>query len=239
MSAAAHSSAPESTPGDDRLKRAEEALGHTFSDRGLLRIALTHPSYADEAGLSDSYERLEFLGDAVISLVVAEEAYRHHPDLPEGDLTRLKIAAVSGTTLARLAEHLGLQDAIFLGMSERASGGRGRASALENVFEALVGALYLDAGFDEARVFIARVLGPLVQNAETLLAAHPKSALQELVQSSGATPVYRIVEESGPPHERRFVATVEVDGEVLGRGEGASKRDAEMRAAEAALDRLQ
>jgi len=224
---------------DDRLHRAEEALGHSFSDRELLRVALTHPSYADEKGLDDSYERLEFLGDAVISLGVADEAYRRYPDLPEGDLTRLKIAAVSGVTLAEVAEQLGLEDALFLGLSERASGGRGRASALENVFEALVGALYLDAGFEAAHAFVTRTLGPVVENADVQPSSHPKSALQELVQSTGRTPTYRIIAETGPAHERRFTAVVEVDGQVLGEGEGPSKRDAEMRAARAALDGLE
>jgi len=226
------------TPDEERLARAERILGHSFSDRVLLRTALTHPSYADETGSESSYERLEFLGDAVISLVVSDEAYRRHPDLAEGDLTQLKIAAVSGTTLAEVAENLGLEETLFLGSSERASGGRGRASALENGFEALVGALYLDAGFGSASSFVSRVLGPVVQSVETLLALHPKSELQELVQAAGRIPTYRIVAESGPPHERRFTALVEVDGVVLGEGEGPSKREAEMRAARAALERL-
>ena len=226
------------TPDEERLARAERILGHSFSDRVLLRTALTHPSYADETGSESSYERLEFLGDAVISLVVSDEAYRRHPDLAEGDLTQLKIAAVSGTTLAEVAENLGLEETLFPGSSERASGGRGRASALENGFEALVGALYLDAGFGSASSFVSRVLGPVVQSVETLLALHPKSELQELVQAAGRIPTYRIVAESGPPHERRFTALVEVDGVVLGEGEGPSKREAEMRAARAALERL-
>jgi ribonuclease-3 len=224
---------------EDRLERAEAVLGHSFRDRRLLRDALTHPSYADETGAEASYERLEFLGDAVISVVVSELAFRAHPELSEGDLTRLKIAAVSGSTLSEVAGRLGLEDAIFLGSSELAAGGRGRASALENTFEALVAALYLDAGFDTARAFVARVLGHMIEDADALLAAHPKSALQELVQASGRVPSYLIVSESGPPHERRFTAVVEVDGEVLGEGQGSSKRDAEMRAARAALDRLQ
>ena len=223
---------------DGQTSLAEDILDHKFSDRSLLRTALTHPSYLDEVVEGESYERLEFLGDAVISLVIAEQAYRTHPELPEGDLTRLKIAAVSGSMLTAVAEELGLADALFLGSSERAAGERGRASALENAFEALVGALYLDGGFEAARTFVGRVLGPVVADAKTLLEAHPKSALQELVQASGRQVIYHIIDTEGPPHARMFTASVEVDGVALGEGRGSSKREAQMRAAEEALLRL-
>ena len=246
-----------------RLAIAEEATGHRFADRVLLRRALTHPSVKDDldrrsrastketpparrparAEKRDSkdvlldYERLEFLGDAVISLVVTEELYARFPDLREGDLTKLKTGAVSGLALSEAARDLGLADALFLGESVRGAGGRGLASALENGFEALVAALYLDAGFEVAREFVARTLGAHI-GEQTAVPAHPKSELQEYLQTLGTVPVYRVDCEEGPPHDRTFTVTVEVDGERLGTGVGRSKKEAEMSAAVEAIERL-
>ena len=224
-------------PDDYRLARAEAACGHVFTDRGLLRRALTHPSFDEGASSDPGYERLEFLGDAVISLVVSEELFGRFPDLREGDLTKLKIGAVSGASLAAAAEDLGLADALFVGRGERGAGGRGRASALENAFEALVAALYLDAGFEPTRCFVSRTLSHHI-GEHALVPANPKGDLQELTQTSGLTPTYRVLGEDGPPHERTFRVSVEAGGIVLGEGEGRSKKEAEMHAASAALERL-
>ena len=254
------------SPADEaRLAIAEGATDHVFSDRSLLRLALTHPSVNDDilkgrssarkratstgAGGADAaqqgeervaeahYERLEFLGDAFISLVVTEELYERFPDLREGDLTKLKTGAVSGPSLSEAASELGLADALFLGESVRGAGGRGLSSALENGFEALVAALYLDAGFEVARAFVSRTLGAHI-GEHAAVPAHPKSELQELLQMRGNVPTYRLVSEEGPPHDRTFTVLVELDGRELGRGIGRSKKKAEMRAAAAAIEHL-
>ena len=222
---------------ESRLSIAERATGHTFRDRSLLRRALTHPSFKEEQHGEADYERLEFLGDAVISLVVAEELFKRFPAEREGNLTKLKIGAVSGHALSAAAEALGLADALFLGDSERGTGGRGLASALENSFESLVAALYLDAGFDAARGFVARSLGEHI-GEHAVVSGHPKSDLQEYLQARALNPIYRLVVEEGPPHDRTFTSAVLVDDEEIGRGVGRSKKEAEMRAAEEALSRL-
>jgi len=244
---------PETTRTDEeRLAIAEAALGHAFTNRALLRRALTHPSFKEGSpraaqdkkpresalsGRTNDYERLEFLGDAVISLVVADELYARFPHVREGGLTKLKIGAVSGRSLSAAAEELGLADALFLGESERGTGGRGLTSALENSFEALVAALYLDAGFDAARAFVSRALGAHI-GEHTTVPGHPKSDLQEYFQARGSTLSYRLVAEEGPPHDRSFTVTVSVGGEELGTGVGRSKKEAEMRAAAEAIERL-
>ncbi len=219
----------------DWLDEAERVVGYRFADRGLLAEALTHPSYSTNEPTDPHYERLEFLGDAALGLIIVEEIHRRFPLLAEGGMTKLKIGVVSGPVLAEAAQNLGLGPVIRLGDSERSDGGRGRSSALENAFEAVVGAIYTDAGLDAAREFVLRVLGNLIDPAFLDDLEHPKSRLQELLQSRGEVPVYRIVAEVGPPHERMFRAEVLLGERVLGTGTGTSKRAAEMAAAEDAL----
>lgn len=226
-------------PLDERLAQAQEIIGHEFSDPGLLVLALTHPSFSDEPHAIHDYERLEFLGDAVLGLVIVEAIYTRFPEMPEGSMTKLKVSLVAGSTLAETAGALGLADLLLLGDSEIGTGGRGLTSALENVFEATCGALYLDGGLDCARTFILRVLGDRILESSIESLEHPKSRLQELTQSHGSAPEYRIVAEEGPPHERSFVAAVSVDGRQLGSGSGHSKKEAEMNAARQALDNLE
>ncbi len=225
---------------ESRLAAAEEIVSHRFSDRTLLLRALTHPSAFEGASGSRDYERLEFLGDAVLGLVVVEELYSRFPDLGEGEMTKLKISVVSGGALADTADALGLGDVMRMGKSEQGTGSRGRRSALENVYEALVGAIYLDAGLSAARTFVVSTLGNRIdpENLGTAAPDHPKSALQEIVQAQGAVPTYRIVAEDGPPHDRRFTAEVTIGGSVAGKGVGATKKEAEMQAAAEALERL-
>lgn len=221
-----------------RLSATESALGHTFADRSLLRRALTHPSYVEDDPTSTSYERLEFLGDAVLDLVVVEHLYRTFPDLPEGRLTKLKVSVVAGTSLARTARDLGLDSTVIFGSSELATGDRGLESALEDSLEALVGALYLDAGLAAAERFVLRVLGPRIDSPDARARLeHPKSALQELVQARGLAPTYEILAVSGPDHDRVFTVRVTV-GDVSAEGTGRSKKLAEMEAAQAALELL-
>lgn len=225
---------PEDTSIAPRLEIAEKACGHAFSDRRLLLRSLTHPSAVDDS-IADSYERLEFLGDSIIGSIIAEEIFTRFPHLTEGGMTRIKVSVVTGSVLASVAQSVGLEDAIVLGQSERRSGGRGRVSALENVFEALTAALYLDAGIDKAREWVLGTLGPLISEDVAASPESPKSLLQEIVQSKGKAPTYRITGHEGPPHDRSFSAVVEIDGEVVGEGVGRSKREAEAAAAKMAL----
>lgn len=219
---------------DARIADAEALLGYGFSDRELLRTALTHPSYAAEHEAAGTYDRLEFLGDAVLGFIVADHVYAAYPGEPEGELTRRKHYAVSGDALAGAAVELGLAEFVLLGVGAQAAGERQRASVLENTVEALIGALYLDGGLDAARAFVVRALG------ERLTADVPdvdvKSALQQWSQGRrGVLPAYRIVRATGPVHARVFTAEVDVAGTVLGSGSGPSKQAAEKAAAAAAL----
>jgi ribonuclease-3 len=223
---------------EERLSLAERIVRHEFSDRRLLRSALTHPSAVEARDPSLFYERLEFLGDSVVGLFIAEEAYRRYPDLAEGGLTRIKVSVVAGSVLSEVARNLGLTEALIVGASEAGTGSRGLSSALENTYEALTAALYLDGGIETARGWVLRTLGPLISADAAQTPENPKSVLQELLQSHGESPSYVIEQESGPPHNREFVAVVEVDGQVRGRGRGRTKKEAEAAAAHDALAAL-
>jgi len=212
-------------------------LGVPIRDPELVRRALTHPTWALENGGED-YERLEFLGDAVLSWVVAPRLYEAFPDLPEGSLTRMKIALTSGKTLTEVARELGLGPAIRFGRG--AVHEAGRASVLENAFEALVGAIYLDSGIDVAGEFALRVLGDRISREHLLsVPEDAKSRLQALTQGAGlGLPSYRIVERTGPAHSPMFTVEVSAGDRVLGIGSGATKQHAQKAAATAALEVL-
>ena len=212
---------------EERLAIAERTLQHRFRDRGLLQVALTHPSAVEDKDPARYYERLEFLGDSIVGLLIAEEVYRRFPELDEGGMTRIKVSLVAGSTLASVAGELGLESAIIFGQSEKGTGRRGLTSALENVFEALTAALYLDAGLEAARAWIVSALGPLISQEAANSPENPKSLLQEMVQAQGAAPTYSLAGQTGPPHDRTFSAVVEVDGTVLGEGVGRTKKEAE------------
>jgi len=222
----------------DPVDVATRITGDTFSDPELVRRAFTHPSAVENRDPDAYYERLEFLGDSVLGLIVSEEIYRRFPDMPEGGMTRIKVSVVSGTALARVAADLGLADAIIFGDSERGTGGRGLASALENVYEALTGALFLDGGIEVARTWVMETVGPLITEQTAESPENPKSALQEITQARGQAPIYRVISQEGPPHARMFTSIVEVGGKRLGRGTGHTKKEAEAAAAQAALRRL-
>jgi ribonuclease-3 len=219
---------------DTRIERLEVVLGVVFHDRELALTALTHPSYTAENPGDRSYERLEFLGDAVLGFVTAEALYRSMPDSPEGELTRQKITIVAGTTLAAVAERIGLGDLVRLGRGAERSGGRNRTSILENVLEACFAAVYLDGGLDPLRGVVTRLLGDL-SGVDGVSADDPKSLLQERAQARGIRVAYRIASEDGLPHDRWFEAEVLLDDKVHGRGKGRTKKDAEKEAATAAL----
>lgn len=228
--------------GDDtqaRMEHAERIVDHCFVDRELLQRAITHPSAVESTDPSLYYERLEYLGDSVLGFLIAEEVYRRYPSMTEGGMTRIKISVVAGSVLSEVAAQIGLDDALILGESEKGTGSRGLASALENTYEALVAALYLDAGIQVARRWVLATLGPRISEDAAFAPENPKSALQELVQSNGAVVSYRIVSADGPPHDRLFTSVVEIDGVDSGTGSGRSKKEAEAQAAQAALESLQ
>lgn len=223
----------------DLLSQAQVALGHRFADPKLALAALTHPSAAASREDAFHHQRLELLGDAVLGLIVVDEMLARSPERSEGELTRLKARLVSGETLALVAERAGLAELIVFGESERRTGARGLRSALENAYEACVGALYADGGLETARAFVTSTLGAYL--ADDHLGSdrddidHPKTRLQEIAQAECRSVEYRIVSEHGPPHDRTFAAEVRVDGTVLGVGRGSTKKEAEMRAASEAL----
>ena len=231
---------PHDTDDHERVDLAERILGFTFRDRELLRTALTHPSRSDSGTRYTHYERLEFLGDSVLGLLVTDHLFRAYPDLPEGRMTKVRSSFVSGTSLARLADKIGLSDAVIVGPGAESMREEHVPSLLADSFEAVLAAVYLDQGLEAARDFLFRVLTPEVIE-EAIAEAHedPKNLLQEHTQAlDGRLPEYRIVVVDGPPHDRVFTAEVEVGGEVLGTGTGASKKDAQRRAAQRALDAL-
>lgn len=224
------------------LAGLQSILGVSFKDQSVLQQALVHRSFLNE--VSDvtvaSNERLEFLGDAVLGFVVAEDIYRRFPDLAEGELTKLRSALVRGETLGRLALSLGLGDYLYLGRGEEESGGRRRPRNLSCAMEAVIGAVLIDGGFEVARTFILRMLEVELERAiEDKLVADYKSRLQQIIQlERRLTPVYRTVEEVGPDHAKVFTVEVLAGNVILGRGSGRSKRAAEMEAACAAIEAL-
>ena len=216
-----------------------ERLGLSFSNFSLLTRALTHRSYANEhQDGSEDNERLEYLGDAVLDFIVAEWAYRHFPERPEGDLTKVRSHLVRNEHLAEFARQIDLGGALRLGRGERTSGGYLRDSVLGSAFEALLGAIYLDSDFDKVRNFMLPFLEP-VQDTILDEISDPKSQFQEKVQAYKMGPIlYRVISTSGPDHARMYEVEVEINGKVMGRGSGSSKANAEREAARDALKKL-
>lgn len=223
----------------DKLALAQEICGHEFTDVQLLRSAITHPSAVEGEPVSASYERLEFLGDSILGSIVALSLFKTYGAFDEGKLTRLKVSLVSGATLSEVGLELGIDKIIILGASEQGTGARGMHSALENVYEALIGALYLDGGWDVAEAFITRTLKPHLADERAEHPSNPKSYLQECVQSDRMDPpAYKVIDEDGPAHQPTFTAVALVDGIRRGRGTGSSKKEAEAAAALDALERM-
>jgi ribonuclease-3 len=215
-------------------------LGYRFRDLALLEQALRHTSYSHEhPGRGPSNQRLEFLGDAALGLVVAEKLVLAYPDAREGDLTRWRAALVSEGPLSRRAREVGLGPSISLGRGEDAGGGRDRPSLLSDTFEAVVGAAFLDGGLDAVRSIVSTVMGERIERIARIARQDPKSKVQEKIQSvCPEGPVYRLVRTTGPDHARRFEVEVTLGDQVLGRGEGQSKKSAEKAAAIEALEHL-
>jgi ribonuclease-3 len=222
-----------------RGSRLERALRVRFKDADLLRASLTHRSFAFEQGTDVTNERLEFLGDAVLGLVVTDLAYRRFPDLPEGELAKLRAATVNMMTLAEVARELSLGQELLLGKGEELSGGRDKTSILADALEAVLGAVYLDRGLGTAGDLVERLFWPrMAAYARGEGDRDYKTGLQELAaQDVGTVPHYR-VQEHGPDHAKEFTATVLLDGRPYGTGKGRSKKEAEQRAARQAYVRL-
>jgi ribonuclease-3 len=214
----------------------------SFRQEYLLEQAFTHLSYLNENPdfARPSNERLEFLGDAILNFIVAEKLYKEFPKLPEGELTEIRASLVCRDTLAELASSLKLGDWLLLGRGEEANGGRAKASNLANAMEALIGALYLDQGLARARRFILRQLKPELEKIKAgKTTPNYKALVQEFIQGQKRpTPVYRLVEATGPDHSKQFTAEILVEGEALGKGTGKSKKTAEIQAARAAWQKL-
>ena len=219
----------------------EERLGYSFRNRALLETALTHSSYANENRASGIVcnERLEFLGDSVLGVTVADFLYRHFSDMPEGRMTRLRAELVCEQSLHRVALELHLGEYLRLGKGEEHNGGRKRASILSDAVEAVIAAMYLDAGMETAAGFIHRCLLDDVRAIETPTFTDYKTSLQELVQRhSGQVLSYELVGEEGPDHAKTFRVQVCLNGDPIGRGTGRTKKEAEQAAAANALEAL-
>ncbi len=220
------------------LKSLQKLLGYTFKDTGLLSTALTHRSCLNEPGISESYERLEFLGDAVLEMLISAYLFNRYPDKMEGYLTAARSATVRTESLSQISTQNKINLYIRMSRGEEMTGGRQNPSILEDVIESLIGALYCDGGIEAADRFFQKFILP---NAQDIILQDnlkdSKSTLQEQVQSKGYTsPLYKTVRESGPDHSKMFEVEVVVDGKSLATGTGKSKQEAEQNAAQKALE---
>lgn len=217
---------------ENKLIELQRRLGYRFLKEELLGHALTHSSYANEHHLKreGNNERLEFLGDAVLEMISSESLYKNNPQMPEGELTKLRASLVCEPTLAQCAKEIGLGSFLLLGKGEEATGGRERSSILSDAFEAVIGAIYLDGGFTNAKEFVERTVLSDVESRT--LFCDSKTILQELIQSAHkGTLSYRLISETGPEHMKRFTVCACLDETVLAKGEGKTKKAAEQEAA--------
>lgn len=214
------------------MDRLQKQLGVAFRDPGLLRQAFVHSSYVNEHKQATHNERLEYLGDAVLELAVSEYLFRRYPDMPEGELTQMRAAAVCEPSLHEVSRDLAFGDYVLLGRGEERSGGRDRPALLADVFEAFIGALYLDQGFGAVVRFLERHLFPRIRQHQL----DAKSRLQQILQQANlGDPAYRLADEQGEGRDKRFTSEVLIGGRALGTGTGRTKKEAEQRAAEQAL----
>lgn len=224
------------------FRKLENIIKYTFKKKELGLLAITHSSFANEVKSSNekSNERLEFLGDSILSLIIAEKLFDENPHLPEGELTKIRSLVVCETTLAECSNQLGLGEYLLLGKGEILSGGRQRISILSDAFEALIAAIYLDGGYNEAKRFVVENLTTYVEFAvKGKLNLDYKTQLQELIQKRVDIQIeYKIVKEVGPDHSKEFTAEVLINQDVYGEGTGKSKKEAEQLAAKIAIQKL-
>ena len=217
----------------------EERIGYHFKNKELLTVALTHSSYAKErkAQHIEYNERLEFLGDAVLSIIVSDYIFKHCPDLPEGELTKLRASLVCEKSLFEFAKQINLGDYIVLSKGERKNGGAERPSIVSDAFEALIAAVYLDGGMEPASKHVLNFIIPAIKNSKKPQVKDYKTTLQEIIQKNpGERLEYVLVSESGPDHNEHFVFEVHLNSNVIGKGGGKSKKEAEQQAAREALE---
>ncbi len=219
------------------MKALEQALGYVFKDPTLLRTALTHSSYANEQKKEVKYnERLEFLGDSVLSVIVSEYLFTHLVDCPEGELTRIRAALVCEKSLCSFARQINLGEYLLLGKGEKNNHGQERPSILADAFEAVLAAMYLDGGFAPAKKHVLRFVGPELEQHKDAFNDY-KTVLQEIIQRNPEEQLsYAVVSEEGPDHDKRFQVEVRLNSNVLGVGVGRSKKSAEQQAAKQALE---
>lgn len=218
------------------LEELEQKIGYSFQDKRLLRQALTHSSFANEQKINkyDDYERLEFLGDAVLELVSSEFLFRGNENMTEGQLTRLRASMVCEQALAYCAREFGLENYILLGKGEEMTGGRAKDSIISDVMEAIIGALYVDNGMEEAKAYIHRFVLSDLEHKQLFYDA--KTILQERVQQKNqGTLHYELIREEGPDHDKMFVVEAKIDDKTIGAGQGRTKKAAEQQAAYEAL----
>ena len=215
----------------------EERLGYKFKNINLLKNSLTHSSYANEVrGGFSSNERLEFLGDSVLSVIVSDYIYKHYPNMPEGELTKLRASLVCEKSLCTFSRELHLGEFLMLGMGEEKGGGRERDSILADAFEAVLAAMYLDGGMEVARQHVLRFVLPELNHTDDEVFKDYKTALQEIIQRNPEEEVtYILTDESGPDHDKLFTVEVHLNSNVIGTGSGKSKKQAEQSAAKQAL----
>jgi ribonuclease-3 len=228
--------------GVSNLKELEKTIDYHFKDNDKLQLALTHSSYANEKkseGLV-SNERIEFLGDSVLNIITSDYIYKNHPELPEGEMTKTRAAIVCESSLKKCAEKINLGDYLFLGKGEENTGGRKRTSILSDAFEALIGAIYLDGGLENAGKFIFKSMEDIYLNIKSKdVFKDYKTQFQEIIQKQSEQHIsYCIVEEKGPDHNKVFTAQLSVGDVPYGIGRGRTKKEAEQNAAEAALKKM-
>lgn len=214
----------------------EEKIGYDFKDKGLLHLALSHTSYANETKNAQSNERIEYLGDAVLEVISSEYIYKTYPKMPEGEMTKTRAYAVCENSLAKVANKYNFSEYLLVGRCENKVNGSYRNSILADAVEAVIGAIFLDSGIDEARKFILPNIIPQIEEYVKNGNKDYKTQLQEKLQEHGEVKIeYKLVEEKGPDHDKIFIVEVYCDGKFLGKGEGRSKKEAEMHAAQMAL----
>lgn len=224
----------------NNISKFEEIINYKFKNKAYILEALTHSSYSNENKSYAFNERLEFLGDSVLGIVVSDFLFKNETELPEGELTKLRANIVCEESLSDVAKHLNLGKHILLGRGEEATGGRDRVSILADAFEAVIAAIYLDVGIEPAKTFVLKNMEEIIEDSiKGRIFRDYKTHLQEVVQSQGESNiVYNLVEEIGPDHNKRFVMEVRLNDESLGKGEGKSKKEAEQSAAKQALRRM-
>lgn len=233
--------------GEDTLKKSicciEKSLNYEFKDKRNLILALTHSSYANENKNKKllSNERLEFLGDTVLNMIISENIYRKYSNLSEGEMTKIRATVVCESSLVKCANKLGIGNYILLGKGEENTGGRTRMSILSDAVEAVIGAIYIDSGIEKAKCFVLDQMGEFVdKSVKGDIFMDYKTQLQEIVQRDGDRKItYEIIDEKGPDHDKIFISQVRVDNNVVGTGKGRTKKEAEQMAAKASLENFE